>query len=82
MIKGIDNVGVAVTDLVRSVAFYEKLGFHKGDEYEAEVKGCTMSSERAVLFLFQDQTTQAPNRPPRGQSGPQSARPGPYQLPG
>ena len=53
MIKGIDNVGVAVTDLVRSVAFYEKLGFHKGDEYEAEVKGCTMSSERAVLFLFQ-----------------------------
>jgi len=27
MLKGIDNVGVAVTDLARSVAFYEKLGF-------------------------------------------------------
>ncbi len=30
MLKGIDNVGVAVTDLARSVAFYEKLGFPKG----------------------------------------------------
>ena len=53
MLKGIDNVGVAVTDLARSVAFYEKLGFQKGDDYEADVKGCTMSSETAVLFLFQ-----------------------------
>ncbi len=57
MLKGIDNVGVAVTDLARSVAFYEKLGFHKGDEYEAGVKGCTMTSEAAVLFLFQTKQT-------------------------
>jgi catechol 2,3-dioxygenase-like lactoylglutathione lyase family enzyme len=57
MLKGIDNVGVAVTDLARSIAFYEKLGFHTGDEYEAEVKGCTMTSETAVLFLFQTQRT-------------------------
>ena len=53
MLKGIDNVGVAVTDLARSVGFYEKLGFQKGDDYEADVKGCSMTSETAVLFLFQ-----------------------------
>jgi catechol 2,3-dioxygenase-like lactoylglutathione lyase family enzyme len=53
MLKGIDNVGVAVTDLARSVAFYEKLGFTKGYDYEADVKGCTMNAGSAVLFLFQ-----------------------------
>jgi catechol 2,3-dioxygenase-like lactoylglutathione lyase family enzyme len=53
MLKGIDNVGVAVTDLARSVAFYEKLGFTKGYDYEADVKGCTMNVGSAVLFLFQ-----------------------------
>jgi len=53
MLKGIDNVGVAVTDLTRSVAFYEKLGFTKGYDYEADVKGCTMNAGSAVLFLFQ-----------------------------
>jgi catechol 2,3-dioxygenase-like lactoylglutathione lyase family enzyme len=53
MLKGIDNVGVAVTDLARSIAFYEKLGFSKGQDYEADVKGCTMTAGSAVLFLFQ-----------------------------
>ncbi len=53
MLKGIDNVGVAVTDLARSAAFYEKLGFTKGYDYEADVKGCTMNAGSAVLFLFQ-----------------------------
>jgi len=53
MLKGIDNVGVAVTDLARSVAFYEKLGFTKGYDYEADVTGCTMNAGSAVLFLFQ-----------------------------
>lgn len=53
MLKGIDNVGVAVTDLTRSIAFYEKLGFSKGQDYEADVKGCTMTAGSAVLFLFQ-----------------------------
>lgn len=53
MLKGIDNVGVAVTDLARSVAFYEKLGFTKGYDYEADVKGCSMNAGSAVLFLFQ-----------------------------
>jgi catechol 2,3-dioxygenase-like lactoylglutathione lyase family enzyme len=27
MVKGIDNVGIAVIDLAQSIAFYEKLGF-------------------------------------------------------
>jgi catechol 2,3-dioxygenase-like lactoylglutathione lyase family enzyme len=53
MLKGIDNVGVAITDLARSIAFYEKLGFTKGYDYEADVKGCTMNAGSAVLFLFQ-----------------------------
>ena len=43
MLKGIDNIGIAVTDLTRSIAFYEKLGFTKGQDYEADVKGCSMT---------------------------------------
>jgi catechol 2,3-dioxygenase-like lactoylglutathione lyase family enzyme len=60
MLKGIDNVGVAVTDLNRSIAFYEKLGFVKGPDYEVDVKGCSMTCGSAVLFLFQ--TKQSPPR--------------------
>jgi methylmalonyl-CoA/ethylmalonyl-CoA epimerase len=58
MLKGIDNVGVAVSDLNRSIAFYEKLGFAKGQNYEADVKGCTMTCGSAVLFLFQTKQAQ------------------------
>lgn len=61
MLKGIDNVGIAVTDLTRSIAFYEQLGFAKGPDYEADVKGCSMNCGSAVLFLFQ--TTQASPSP-------------------
>lgn len=57
MLKGIDNVGVAVTDLNRSIAFYEKLGFTRGQDYEADVKGCSMTCGGAVLFLFQTKQT-------------------------
>jgi catechol 2,3-dioxygenase-like lactoylglutathione lyase family enzyme len=53
MLKGIDNVGIAVTELVRSIAFYEKLGFTKSYDYDADVKGASMSCGAAVLFLFQ-----------------------------
>jgi len=53
MITGIDNVGIAVTDLTRSIAFYEKFGFTRGQEYDADVKGCSLSCGSAVLFLFQ-----------------------------
>ena len=34
MILGIDNIGLAVQDLARSVVFYEKLGFLKTFENE------------------------------------------------
>ncbi len=61
MCKGIDNVGVAVTDLNRSIAFSEKLGFAQGQDYAVDVKGCTMTCGDAVLFLLQ--TKQAHPRP-------------------
>src|SRR5919202_587167 len=66
MLKGIDNVGVAVTDLARSVAFYEKLGFTKGYDYEADVTGFTMTAGSAVLCLLQikQATPQAVKRDP------------------
>lgn len=53
MVKGIDNVGIAVTNLARSLAFYEKLGFTKSYDYESDVQGCSISAGSAVLFLFQ-----------------------------
>jgi catechol 2,3-dioxygenase-like lactoylglutathione lyase family enzyme len=53
MITGIDNVGIAVTDLTRAIAFYEKFGFIRGQDYDADVKGCSLSCGSAVLFLFQ-----------------------------
>ena len=53
MLKGIDNIGIAVTNLERSLAFYEKLGFTKSYDYEADVKGCSINAGSAVLFLFQ-----------------------------
>jgi catechol 2,3-dioxygenase-like lactoylglutathione lyase family enzyme len=66
MLKGIDNVGVAVTDLNRSVAFYEKLGFVRGQDYEADVRGCSLTCGSAVIFLFQTKqaTPQAVQREP------------------
>ena len=60
MLKGIDNIGVAVTDLARSMAFYEKLGFTKSYDYDADVKGASMSCGSAVLFLFQTKQTNPP----------------------
>lgn len=59
MVKGIDNIGIAVTNLARSMAFYEELGFTKGYDYEADVKGCTMNAGSAVLFLFQTKLANA-----------------------
>jgi catechol 2,3-dioxygenase-like lactoylglutathione lyase family enzyme len=43
MLTGIDNIGIAVTDLARSLAFYEKLGFAKGQDYGADVKECSLT---------------------------------------
>jgi len=49
MILGIDNVGLAVRDLERSVAFYQTLGFRKTFQNE---RGSTMTAGSTKLFLF------------------------------
>lgn len=49
MVQGIDNIGVCVIDLKRSVAFYEKLGFH---ETYSNNRGVLMTAGSAHLFLF------------------------------
>jgi|SRR5579863_2496276 len=49
MIAGIDNIGVAASDLQRSVAFYKKLGFAKAFENE---RGCLLAAGSARLFIF------------------------------
>jgi catechol 2,3-dioxygenase-like lactoylglutathione lyase family enzyme len=49
MIVGLDNVGLAVRDLERSVAFYQGLGFLK---IFANERGCTMSVGPSKIFLF------------------------------
>jgi catechol 2,3-dioxygenase-like lactoylglutathione lyase family enzyme len=49
-ILGIDNVGVCVEDLERSVSYYETLGFEKLAEND---RGVTLGLGEAKLFLFQ-----------------------------
>ena len=52
MIKGIDNIGICVTDLRRAVRFYQDLGFTKAYEND---RGVTMVAGTAKLFIFQTQ---------------------------
>lgn len=49
MIKDIDNVGIAVSDLNKSIRFYEQLGFtvRTRDEFSA-----FLIAGRAALYLF------------------------------
>ena len=59
-ILGIDNDGVCVEDLGRSVSYYETLGFEKLAEND---RGVTLSLGSAKLFLFQCRTgTHLPER--------------------
>jgi catechol 2,3-dioxygenase-like lactoylglutathione lyase family enzyme len=58
MVQGFDNIGVSVTDLQRSVAFYEGLGLR--EVYRNE-RGVLMSAGHARLFLF---TTRQVDPPP------------------
>jgi catechol 2,3-dioxygenase-like lactoylglutathione lyase family enzyme len=52
-ILGIDNVGVCVEDLGRSVSYYETLGFEKLAEND---RGVTLGLGSAKLFVFQCRT--------------------------
>lgn len=49
LIHGIDNVGVCVADLARSVQFYRRLGFEVLFESD---RGVTVAFGPAKLFLF------------------------------
>ena len=60
MVRGIDNIGICASDLARSAAFYEKLGF--SEAYRND-RGVMMSSEGVHLFLF---VTRKPNPPSVG----------------
>src|SRR5215831_12177608 len=50
MVQGIDNIGICTTDLMRSVRFYERLGF--SEAYRNE-RGVMMTAGTVHLFLFQ-----------------------------
>jgi catechol 2,3-dioxygenase-like lactoylglutathione lyase family enzyme len=60
MVRGIDNIGICTSDLGRSVAFYQKLGF--SEAYRND-RGVLMAAEGVHLFLF---ATRKPNPPPVG----------------
>ena len=60
MVHGFDNIGVCVTNLQGSVAFYEMLGLR--EVYRNE-RGALMSVGSARLFLF---ATRQMNSPPVG----------------
>jgi methylmalonyl-CoA/ethylmalonyl-CoA epimerase len=48
-VQGIDNIGICVTDLARSVRFYQRLGFTVLFESD---RGVTVGFGTAKLFLF------------------------------
>ena len=55
----VDNVGICVQDLRRSVAFYVDLGFETLSESE---RGVTVARGEAKLFLFEGVAGPAPMR--------------------
>ena len=60
MIQGIDNIGICTTDVARSVAFYQRLGF--SEAYRNE-RGVLMAVGDVHLFIF---ATRQSNPPPVG----------------
>jgi methylmalonyl-CoA/ethylmalonyl-CoA epimerase len=58
MMRGIDNVGVCVTDLERSVGFYRSLGF--AEAYRND-RGVMMVAGTAQLFLFRSREATPPS---------------------
>jgi catechol 2,3-dioxygenase-like lactoylglutathione lyase family enzyme len=49
MIKGIDNIGICTTDVARSGAFYQRLGF--SESYRND-RGVMMAAGSVQLFVF------------------------------
>ena len=60
MVQGFDNIGVCVTNLESSVAFYELLGLREAYRNE---RGVLMAAGDARLFLF---ATRRADPPPVG----------------
>jgi len=56
MVRGIDNIGICASDLARSVAFYETLGF--SEAYRND-RGVMMAAGTVQLFLFAAQRSDA-----------------------
>ena len=56
MVRGIDNIGICASDLPRSVAFYETLGF--SEAYRND-RGVMLAAGTVQLFLFATQRSDA-----------------------
>jgi catechol 2,3-dioxygenase-like lactoylglutathione lyase family enzyme len=54
MIDSVDNIGICVTDLKKSVEFYQALGFTKAYQND---RGVTMVAGTSRLFVFQTRKT-------------------------
>ncbi len=50
MISAIDNIGIAVSNLERSLEFYEKLGFTRAF---ANNRGCLITAGSCRMFVFE-----------------------------
>ena len=60
MIKTIDNIGICTTDIARSIAFYQTLGF--SEAYRND-RGVLMAAGSVHLFIF---ATRQSDPPPVG----------------
>src|SRR3974377_2370349 len=49
MVQGVDNIGICTTDVERSVAFYQRLGF---SEAYGNDRGVLVAAGAAHLFIF------------------------------
>ena len=57
MVQGIDNIGICTTDVERSVAFYQRLGF--SEAYRND-RGVLVAAGAAHLFIFATRRTDPP----------------------
>ena len=57
MVQGVDNIGICTTDVERSVAFYQRLGF--SEAYRND-RGVLVAAGAAHLFIFATRRTDPP----------------------